>query len=252
MWSDVQRELAEILSSRLFPTLASDPGYRVLLRNAGLHSIPNTSDGKVNSAFAQAQANWGHSIPLKSALKLHCSTEVLTPADRSRLETAAQICAQLLVKDLIAFDALREQRAKAVVLERPTVIYRVWDAKSDNRTRHWWFSEHLLNLARTQSSLCRQTARDWLRDHLAISLDFGACDHLSKIELTGNAAFPAIEAMGLPKPQRSRVIRNARGETLGSADKDYWERFGAMFQGQKTQYFLPFVPPDRIRDAPWP
>jgi hypothetical protein len=39
MWADVQRDLAQILSGRLFPVLATDPGYRVMLRNAGLASI---------------------------------------------------------------------------------------------------------------------------------------------------------------------------------------------------------------------
>jgi hypothetical protein len=83
-------------------------------------------------------------------------------------------------------------------------------------------------------------------------LNFGACDQLSEIRLTGNAAFPTIEALGLPMPQYSPITRDASGVTRGKADQDYWKRLGAIFQGQKTQYFLPFVPPDRIQDVSWP
>ena len=56
MWADVQRDLAEILSSRLFPILATDPGYRVL-RNAGLASIPESTDGKIGPRLC-AGAKW--------------------------------------------------------------------------------------------------------------------------------------------------------------------------------------------------
>ena len=65
-------------------------------------------------------------------------------------------------------------------------------------------------------------------------------------------ALPAIEALGLPMPQRIPVHRNAAGNTVGVADEDYFNKLGLAFQGEKLQYFLPFVPPDRIKPAEWP
>lgn len=252
MWADVQRDLAEILSNRLFPALASDPGYRVMLRNAGLTSIPDYKDGKVDPGFANAQRNWGKSVPITTPINIRSSTESLPPAIHSRLETAARLCAQLFILELNTLGALRERRSKAVVIEGQMTLYRIWDSTMDNRIRHWWFSEHLLNLAAAQSAIARQSVRDWLRDRLAVSFNFGACDQISKLTLAGRAALPAIEAWGLPMPQRSRITRDAGGKTIGTADKDYWDKLGETFQGQKTQYFLPFVPPDRVQDAAWP
>ena len=52
-------------------------------------------------------------------------------------------------------------------------------------------------------------------------------------------------------PQYSRITRNADGTSSGEAGRDYWDKYDAIFQGEKTQYFLPFVPPDRIQDTVW-
>ncbi|MFZ0705176.1 MAG: hypothetical protein WAM71_06200 [Candidatus Korobacteraceae bacterium] len=252
MWADVERDMADILSSRLFPTLSTDPGYRVMLRNAGLTSIPDGKDNKVNPAFDQAQKAWRNSIPMQSPLKLHSSIQNLPQDTKLKLKTAAQMCSQLLLREVEAQNSLRERRAKAVVLEGSLNLYRVWDSTMDNRTRHWWFSEHLLNYAVRESKATGQSTHDWLRDRLAVSLNFGKCDRLSNLVLGPAAALPAIEAWGLPMPQRSSITRDARGNTVGELTPDYWQKIAASFQGEKTQYFLPFIPPDRIKDQPWP
>lgn len=252
MWADVERELSSILSSRLFPALATDPGYCVMLRNAGLFSIPGDKHGKVDPTFAKAQTAWRNSVPMKAPANLHSSIQNLPPAIQARLQTAAKMCAQLMLMDVEMMNCLRERRAKAVVLDGPVTLYRVWDSKSDNRTRHWWFSEHLLNVAVRESKVAKQSPRDWLRDRLAVSLNFGQCDKISKLTLGAAAAIPCIEAWGLPMPQYSHVTRDTSGKTVGAANQDYWDKLGATFQGEKTQYFLPFVPPDRIQDVGWP
>jgi hypothetical protein len=140
------------------------------------------------------------------------------------------MCAQLFVMDLNALGALRERRAKALVIEGPMTLYRIWDSKMDNRTRHWWFSEHLFNLTAAQSAIAKQSVRDWLRDRLALSFNFGACDRISKLTLAGRAALSAIEAWGLPMPQYSPITRDASGKTTGTADKDYWDKRGSTFR----------------------
>ena len=251
MWVDVQRDLAQILSSRLYPILATDPGYRVMLRNAGLASIPERTDGRVDPGFAQAQSGWRSSVPMKTPLKIHSSVQQLPPAVRANLDSAARMCAQLAVMDVSALGALRERRAKAIVLDGPVSLYRMWDSSSDNRTRHWWFSENLFNLASSQSAAANQSTRDWLRDRLAVSFNFGSCDRISTLRFGAGTAVPAVEAWGLPMPQYSRITRNADGASSGEAGRDYWDKYDAIFQGEKTQYFLPFVPPDRIQDTVW-
>jgi hypothetical protein len=248
MWADVQNELTEILSSRLFPVLASDPGYRVMLRNAGLTSIPDYKGGRVDPEFDTAQRNWGSSMPMKTPMNIRSPTEVLPPAVRLRLETAARMCAQLIVMKVDADGSLRERRAKAVILEGPTTLFRLWDSGKDNRTRHWWFSEHLLNLAEAQRE---QSPRDWLRDRLAVSFNFSKCDRISELTLGVRTGIPAVEAWGLPMPQYSPNASDARSNDNREACQDHSDKAGAIFQGQKTQYFLPFVPPDRIKDADW-
>lgn len=256
MWSDVQRELAEILSSRLFPVLQSDPGYLVMLRNAGLTTIPDYQDGQVDASFSQAQKNWALSIPLRPQLKLHNSVANLPPAIRSQLETAARMCSQLAVMHVEGLRALEERHAEAMVLDRPLTIYRLWDADDDNRLRNWWFSGHLLHEAQRSSAAVNLTPQEWLRDALAISLNFGKCNRLSSLTIGDRVSLPAVEARGLPMSHYSRLggrlsPNDPRVDAHGTVTPDYWRRLGQTFAGQKTQYFLPFVPPDRIHDVPW-
>lgn len=59
----------------------------------------------------------------------------------------------------------------------------------------------------------------------------------------GNA-LPAIEAWGLPMRQYSKDAAGKPGVSM----PDYWAKLGATFQGQKTQYFLPFIPASRVTD----
>jgi hypothetical protein len=252
MWPEVERDLAQILSSRLFPAAATDPGYIPLLRNAGLTSINEYQNGKLDPSLAKTQADWRKSIPMKEPPNLHSSVKNLPPTIRTRLETAARMCAQLMIRDVIALNALNETTAKAVILEGSMTLYRIWDNSMDNQTRHWWFSQKLLDLAAKQSAAERISIRDWLRDRLAVSLNFGKCDRLSRMILGPSGALPAIEALGLPMPQRTPVTRDAAGNTVGVADKEYLEKLGMTFRGEKIQYFLPFVPPDRILEANWP
>lgn len=115
MWSDIERDLAEILATRVFPTLGADPGYVRMFRNAGLPG------------------------------KLPPDVSGLPPVVQRKLAEAARMCAQLLTMQVEGFEALRERRAKAVVLEGSMNIYRLWSSKeSHKRIGPWWFTEGLL------------------------------------------------------------------------------------------------------------
>ena len=215
MWSSVEDQLATMLSTRVFHTLAGDPGYVEIFRKAGFK-------GELPTDLTRAPT-----------------------AVRQRLNTAARMCAQLLRMDVASKNSLRERRAKAVVVEGNVILYRLWSAKDNNRVGPWWFTANLLHEALTQSDGDRRKAVEWLRDRLAISIDFGACDRVAALTLGFRSALPAIEAWGLPMPQY----------TAKALEKDpkiplpeYFSKRQRSFQGQKTQYFLPFIPVSRVID----
>ena len=215
MWNDVKSELSKILSMATFPFLANDPGYVLLFRNAGV-------SGKLPSNVAQ-----------------------LPPSAQANLAEAAKMCAQLLILHVEGRDALRERRAKAVVLEGQQTLYRMWSQKSPkSRIGPWWFSEGLLQTALKEPKNDKTAAMAWLRDRMAVSLDWSDCDKVAQIVMHPGNAMPAIEALGLPMPVYSK---NAAGSP-GVSMPDYWAKLGTMLQGEKTQYFLPFIPVDRVQD----
>lgn len=57
------------------------------------------------------------------------------------------------------------------------------------------------------------------------------------------SARPAIEAWGLPIPQ---YTAQALQRDPGIPMPEYFSRRARSFQGEKTQYFLPFVPVSRV------
>ena len=215
MWNLVRDDLSALLSTQVFPCLSGDPGYQRIFRNAGL-------SGKIPSDLAS-----------------------LPPLVKQRLADSSRMCAQLLTMDVEGRQALRERRAKAVVLRGRQTIYRMWSAKDPgSRIGPWWFTEGVLQLAIRESKGANAAALEWLRDRMAVSLDWSDCDRVAMIHLHDGNSLPAIEALGLPMPVYSK---NAPGLPNVSMP-DYWARLGTMLQGQKTQYFLPFVPLDRVRN----
>lgn len=215
MWTAVENELATMLSTRVFHTLTSDPAYVLLFRRAGFQ-------GKLPADLEHAPAGV-----------------------RAKLLQSARMCAQLLRMDVESKHSLRERRAKAVVLEGPVTLYRLWSNQDQNRTRPWWFSPNLLSQALGETGNDRAQAIAWLRDRLAISLDFGACDRLAALNLGMNSALPAIAAWGLPMPQYTASALQSKSPP---SRPDYFAKRSQVFQGQKTQYFLPFIPATRTSD----
>ena len=215
MWSSVEEDFVKILGSRVFHTLAGDPGYVEIFRRAGFK-------GKLPTGLSQ------------------------TPAPvLQKLAAAIRMCAQLLRMDVASKNSLRERRAKAVVLEGPAKLYRLWSNKDGNRIGAWWFTAHLLQEALAQSNNDKAQAANWLRDRLAISLDFGSCDRIAELYLGPNSALPAIEAWGLPMPQYTAKALQADPNIPLT---EYFSKRRQSFQGEKTQYFLPFVPVGRVSD----
>jgi hypothetical protein len=141
-------------------------------------------------------------------------------------------------------NALRERRAKAAVLEGAQTIYRLWSQKKNNKVGPWWFAHGVLQQALKESKGKRPDALDWLRDRLAISLDWSDCDRVAQIVLHPRNSLPAIAALGLSMPIYSKDAPGSPGVSM----PDYWASLGSRLQGEKTQYFLPFIPVDRVQD----
>ncbi len=215
MWDKVQDGLSEILSSQVFPFLLHDPGYVRIFRNAGL-------PGKVPS-----------------------DVSALPPVVRQRLGESSRMCAQLLTMHVEGRNALRERRAKAVVLEGPETIYRMWSRKNpQSRIGPWWFTDGVLRQALKESKNDKTAAMGWLRERMAVSMDWSDCDKVAQIVLHPGNSLPAIEALGLPMPVYSKDAPGCPGVSM----PDYWAKLGTMLQGEKTQYFLPFIPVERVQD----
>ncbi|MBC7925464.1 MAG: hypothetical protein H7039_07385 [Bryobacteraceae bacterium] len=214
MWSDVRKEFTDIISTRVFLNLRNDAEYLRFLENAGLKGV----------------------VPRELT--------ALRPDMRSSVEQAARMLAHIVTRQIEEENCVRERRAKAIVLEGPVSIYRVWSQKHNTRHRAWWFSQGVLDGALLSAAGDRNQALEWLRNRLAISLDRNDADRLARITLPYGEALPIIAAWGLPMPQYSIAAATQKGTNM----RDYWARQGAVFQGEKTQYFLPFIPAQRVVD----
>jgi hypothetical protein len=251
MWADVETQLVELLAGQLYPQLLSDPGYRILLFEAGLTGLPGVRTGElVRGQFTVAQNAWYKGKPMQYKVGIP-DADQLTPEQRSRLREVARLRARLMTMEVKDLECLVEGGANARLLDAKGSIYRVWDSSARNQTRHWWFSEALKNQAIQESKLKGISPGDWIRDALAVSIDFGKCNRLSRISLEELGGVPIIEAKGLPMPQRTTVHRDRAGKTVGSADPDYWRRLGQSYAGNQTQYFLPYLPPGLIKADAW-
>ncbi len=215
MWTDVENDLAKLLTTRAFPSLAAEPAYQELFRRAGF-------PGKLPTDLA-----------------------LLPPQKRADLEQAARMTAQLLRLELEKANSLRERRAKVEVIEGPITLYRAWSNRHGNRVRSWWFSPHLLEAALGDAGHDRAKTLAWLRDRLAVSFDFGDCDRLAQLQLGPNSAVPCVAAWGLPMPG---FTPNALKQDPTIPLPEYFAKRAITLQGQKTQYFLPYVPASRVSD----
>ena len=137
-------------------------------------------------------------------IELSNVTQMASRTLAGNTHSAARMCAQLAIMDVSDLGALRERRAKAIVLEGPANLYRMWDSSSDNLTRHWWFSENLFNLASSQSAAVNQSTRDWLRDRLAVSFNFGNCNRISKLK----SALEPLFLLSRPGACRCPILAN--------------------------------------------
>ena len=210
MWLTVEQDLAGLLSKQVFHTLAEVPDYVAMFQEAG---------------FQPRESGMERGARIKVLDSLPKDLTRAPKKIQERLMQAALARAARIRQQVESKKSLRERRAKAIVLEGPDILYRLWSTKQGNLIRPWWFSKELLVLA--EAGRDRQQTIAWLRDRLAVSFDFGECDRMAQLNLGLGSEIPAIAAWGLPMPQ-------------------YGVKPDELFQGEKTQYYLPFVPPRRV------
>ncbi|MCS7025841.1 MAG: hypothetical protein NZV14_13650 [Bryobacteraceae bacterium] len=212
MWQRVKDELAELMASQIFKVLLGNPEYQLFLNRAGLSG------------------------------KLPSKLELVSKEKRQAISEMALMHATLLVNQLSDLNAVRAHRAKALLLEGPLQLYRLWNsAYPRSKNGFWWFSQGLLD--RSASAGPNPADRlHWLRDKLAISMDWSACDRVSVLRLQVNDVVPAIQAWGLPQ----RYYSKEAWRTI--EPKEYFSKISEEFAGGATQTFLPWVPEQRVSD----
>jgi hypothetical protein len=208
MWSQVQTDLERMLAARVYPLLLSDAVYRHFLMFAGLG--PNS-------------------------LEAGPASVVLPP----NFEVVAKLRAHIIVSEVERTGGLDEDRTCAKLLKGPAILCRFWDSNEPKRREGiWWFDRSILDTCKQHAGRSAADRKDWLRRHLAVSIDWSSMNRIDLISLTHAEELPAIEGKGAKRPVYSSAAL-PQGKVLS---KDYWPSFGKYFPGGVKQTVLPFIP----------
>ncbi len=205
MWSQVQVDLQQLLSAKIYPALILDAVYRHYLGSAGLPPHEGTIPSELKENFA----------------------------------TAAKIRAHIIVAEVAQTKGLQESTCCAKLIKGPAILYRFWDSTApEYRVGVWWFDRNVIDTCKANTKRSAPERRDWLRKNLAVSLDWSRMDRIDLIDLPLKAEIPAIQGAGLGMPVHSpSAIHKGKVES-----KEYWDNLGRYFPGGVKQTVLPFVP----------
>ena len=208
MWSQVQADLERLLAAKVYPLLLSDAVYRHFLMFAGLG--PNCLKGG----------------PAPASL-------------RPNFEVVAKLRAHIIVSEVEETGGLDEDCTSAKLLKGPAQLCRFWDSTAPNRREGiWWFDSGIIATCKQHAGRSVADRKEWLRCHLAVSIDWSSMNRIDLISLTPAEELPAIEGKGARKPVYSSAAI-PQGKVLS---KDYWPSFGKYFPGGVKQTILPFIP----------
>ena len=206
MWKQVETVLSALLSAKIYDNLLSDPVYRSFLTSAGLG--PNFPKG------------------------------ALLPAVQKRLQDAAQVRARIAVRTLEQAGGLEPASTTAKLLAGPITLYRFWESRSAAyRTGVWWFESALIDQAKRDAKGVDARAV-WLREKLAVCVDWSAMDRIDRLDLAPGVELPAVQGLG--KPQRMYSMNAIPSGRVQGAD--YWPNLGKQLPGGLRQTVLPFIP----------
>ena len=215
MWSQVERDLEQMLVAKIYRVLlVQDAVYRSFLMFAGLG--PNfPGDGQI------------------------------PPHLRENLAKAAKIRAHIIVSEIAGMNALEEGTCGAKLVVGATEFYRFWSSKEPaRRIAPWWFEQSVMTVCRQQAGKSADDRRQWLREHLAISLDWSKMDRIDVMSLGGADEVPAIVGKGLPQ----RMWSPSALPEGKATSKEYWPNYDKYFPGGVRQTVFPFIPRVRGED----
>jgi hypothetical protein len=208
MWSQVQIDLERLLATKVYSLLLNDAVYRHFLMFAGLG--PNALEAG----------------PAPVAL-------------RPNFEAAAKLRAHIIVAEVEQTGGLEEERTCAKLLKGPALLCRFWDSTAPKRRQGiWWFDSAIIDTCKQHAGRSVADRKDWLRRHLAVSIDWSSMNRIDLISLTASEELPAIEGRGAKRPVYSSAAI-PEGKVLS---KNYWPSFGKYFPGGVKQTVLPFIP----------
>ena len=217
MWLQVRADLENLLSARVYPALLEDEVYRAFLVLAGANL------GQLGD----------YSIP---------------PRLQTSFRTAAKIRAHIIVAEIEKSGAIQEKSAGAKLCKGVT-LYRLWDASSAvRRVGVWWFEPSVIECCKQSTPRSPEIRKQWLREHLAVSIDWSKLNRIDTITLTEKSAIPAIVGTGEPMPVYSAdavSTKSSSSKPLPKAKttpKKYFDSLGKYFPGGLRQTILPFVP----------
>jgi hypothetical protein len=209
MWSQVEKDLEKMLAAKIYRVLLTqDAVYRSFLMSAGL----------------------GPNFP---------SDDQIPPRLRENFAKAAKIRAHIIVAELTGMNALEEGTCGAKLVAGVAVFYRFWSSKEPaRRVAPWWFEQSVMTVCRQQAGNSAEDRRQWLREHLAISLDWSRMDRIDVMSLGRADEVPAVVGKGLPQ----RVWSPSALSKGRTTSKEYWPNYDKYFPGGVRQTVFPFIP----------
>ncbi|MBZ5622948.1 MAG: hypothetical protein LAQ69_30075 [Acidobacteriia bacterium] len=208
MWSQVEADFEQMLARKIYPVLLGDAVYRAFLTLAGM----------------------GPNFP---------SDETVPVSLRENFAKAAKIRAHIAVAEIARSSGLEEARSNAKLITGPVTLYRFWDSRAPERREGvWWFERHVIDLCKQNAGRTAAERLEWLREHLAVSIDWSKMDRIDVMSLAANQEVPVIEGTGTAQRMYSATALT-RGKV---ASKDYWPNLGKFFPGGVKQTVPPFLP----------
>lgn len=214
MWPQVKKDLCAMLGGRIYPILLTDAVYRQFLKNAGLG--PNfPPDNKIPST------------------------------NLKQFQESAELRARIVVAEIAKSGGIEPAGSSAKLLKGPLTLYRFGESRSPERREGvWWFEKQVVDMAKREAGKDADARSQWLRERLAVCMDWSAMDRIDWIELGAIDLLPAVQGIGRPQRMYSAAaIPSGRAQS-----KDYWPNLGKSFPGGLKQTVLPFIPRTQGKD----
>ncbi len=208
MWFHVEADLTRLLSARIYPNLLTDTFYRRFLTLAGLPAGGKTAG-------------------------------VILPTLSADFDAAAKINAGLAVAAVRKSGGIEETSACAKLLKPPIVLCRFWDATvPEYRKSIWWCDKSVVDLAKIHAGKTAGEILQWLRERLAVSLDWSGW--------TASTCFVSGKTKNSPPskaPVPDKRMYSSTAPYKGNAPRaEYWKNIDTYFPGGVKQIALPFIP----------